>query len=206
MRGYGRSKDLEGAYTLEEVTQDCLALADHLGWEHFHVVGHSMTGLAVQHLNATALERMVSVTPITPVPATGSPIPEDFLEVIRQGVRGDDAIMSDIIGGTTGGRYSGANICYKLKQFRETATVDARLGYLKMFTENDISTQVQGLETPYHVIIGRCDSKWHNCEVIENSFGVYFPNCIMTEIADAGHCPMYDTPPLFWQDISKTLF
>ena len=69
----------------------------------------------------------------------------------------------------------------------------ARLDYLKMFTENDISTQVQGLETPFHVIIGQCGSDWHNREVMENSFGVYFPNCTITEIADAGHCPIHDT-------------
>lgn len=203
LRGYGRSKDIEGEYTLNEVTQDCLALVDHLGWDTFHAVGHSMTGLTVQHLNYTAPERLESVTAITPVPAIGSAIPEDFLEVIRTGIKGNDEIMSEIIRNASGMRYNDAFIQFKLKQFRASATVDARLGYLNMFTQNDISNEVQGLQTPYHVIIGKCDSEWHNREVMESTFAKYFPNCKISEIADASHYPMQETPILLASHIES---
>ena len=205
LRGYGRSINIEGNYTLEEVSSDCLKLADDLGWESFHVVGHSMTGMTIQHLNAKAPERVISATAITPVPATGSPIPEDFLEYTLAGIRGDDAIIADIVSGTSGGRYNDAFVQFKLKQFRKSASVDARLGYLKMFSQNDISKDVQGLKTPYHVIIGLCDSEWHNREVMEKTFCLFFENCQISEIADASHFPMQETPILLASQIESFL-
>ncbi len=205
LRGYGQSQNVEGEYTLKEVTCDCLDLAEQLGWAEFHVVGHSMTGLTIQHLNATAFDKILTATAITPVPATGSPIPEDFLEVTRAGVRGDDAIIQNIVDMASGNRYNEAFLRYKVQQFRKTATIDARLGYLDMFTQNDISSMVTGLETPYHVIVGGSDSDWHNREAMENSFKVYFPNCTITEIVDSGHYPMQETPPLLAAHLEQFL-
>ncbi len=196
LRGYGRSKEIKGEYTLEEVTTDCLELADALGWQEFHVVGHSMTGLTIQHLNLKAPKRLQSVTAITPVPATGSPIPPDFLDYIRTAVLGDDDAAKDIIRNTSGERYNEPFVSYKFKTFREVATPEARLGYLKMFSENNIVDEVKGLETPYHVIIGACDSEWHNREVMEKTFLSYFSNATLSEIADASHFPMQETPIL----------
>src|SRR5689334_10394775 len=50
LRGYGSSADLEGCYTLQEISADCTRLADHLGWNRFAIVGHSMTGAAAQRI------------------------------------------------------------------------------------------------------------------------------------------------------------
>jgi len=44
-RGYGQSKDLAGDYTMAEISADAIALADHLGWQQFHLIGHSMGGM-----------------------------------------------------------------------------------------------------------------------------------------------------------------
>jgi 3-oxoadipate enol-lactonase len=205
LRGYGRSKNIKGNYTLEEITQDCLELAEHLNWNAFHVIGHSMTGLAIQHLNAIKPDAIKTATAITPVPATGSPIPEDFLQVIRAGVNGDDAIIRSIIHTASGERYNDAFLDFKLEQFRRNAVPEARLGYLKMFTENNISEQVSGLNTPYHVIFGGCDSEWHGRKIMEETFGVFFPNCTITEIPDASHYPMQETPILLTSHIEHFL-
>lgn len=205
LRGYGRSKSLEGNYTLEEVTKDCISLIKHLNWKKFHVIGHSMTGLTIQALTAEIPNHIVSATAITPVPATGSSIPEDFLEVIRAGINGDDSIMREIINSASGTRYNEAFLKFKLKQFRDSAIPQARLGYLKMFTKNDISEKVKGNGIPYHVIIGACDSEWHNREVMDQTFGKFYPNYTLTEIADASHYPMQDTPILLASHIENFL-
>lgn len=44
-RGYGEAIDADGAFTMDEVAGDALAVADHLGWESFSVIGHSTGGL-----------------------------------------------------------------------------------------------------------------------------------------------------------------
>ena len=48
IRGYGNSRKLSGEYNIAEVAADAIALADRLGWQEFHVVGHSMGGKAAQ--------------------------------------------------------------------------------------------------------------------------------------------------------------
>lgn len=58
LRGYGEARDIPGAYTTGEVGKDLLALADHLGWERFSLVGHSMGGAVVQRVLAAAPQRV----------------------------------------------------------------------------------------------------------------------------------------------------
>ncbi|HFC04186.1 MAG TPA: alpha/beta hydrolase, partial [Rhizobiales bacterium] len=41
-RGYGLSRHLKGNHTIDEIAGDALQLAKKLGWEKFHVLGHSM--------------------------------------------------------------------------------------------------------------------------------------------------------------------
>ena len=50
LRGYGRSKALEGPFDLGQSVTDILALADTLGWPQFNIVGHSMSTLVAMHL------------------------------------------------------------------------------------------------------------------------------------------------------------
>ena len=47
LRGYGRSMDQTGERNEIEAAADTVALADHLGWDRFHLVGFSMTGMVV---------------------------------------------------------------------------------------------------------------------------------------------------------------
>jgi pimeloyl-ACP methyl ester carboxylesterase len=62
---------------VEEVAGDAFRLADRLGWARFHVVGHSMTGMAVQRMAVddwtSGAKRLKSVVAITPVTADGYP-------------------------------------------------------------------------------------------------------------------------------------
>ncbi|MDW8157925.1 MAG: alpha/beta fold hydrolase [Bacteroidia bacterium] len=50
LRGYGRSINLPGPYTIEQSVQDVLAIMDSLGLSHFFVVGYSKGGLVAQQL------------------------------------------------------------------------------------------------------------------------------------------------------------
>src|ERR1700753_3618450 len=52
LRGYGSRRDEPGEFTMAEAAADALALADRLGWERFSLVGHSMSGGAIQHVLA----------------------------------------------------------------------------------------------------------------------------------------------------------
>src|ERR1035437_9143967 len=71
-RGYGRSRHLDGDYTFEENARDVLRLADHLGWDRFSLIGHSMGGAAIQRVLLAAPGRIDLMVAITAVPACSS--------------------------------------------------------------------------------------------------------------------------------------
>ncbi len=54
LRGYGASQTMSGEYTMEEIAADTLQLADELGWQDFALIGHSMSGKAIQQVLVAA--------------------------------------------------------------------------------------------------------------------------------------------------------
>lgn len=60
-RGIGGSEILDGRLSIEDMAADALALADGLGLEAFHVVGHSMGGLIAQELALSTSGRVKSL-------------------------------------------------------------------------------------------------------------------------------------------------
>jgi pimeloyl-ACP methyl ester carboxylesterase len=50
LRGYGGRKQDPGDFTMEEAAADAVVLADELGWDRFSLIGHSMSGQAIQHV------------------------------------------------------------------------------------------------------------------------------------------------------------
>ena len=75
-RGYGLSRDQGGPYTIHQIAQDVIMLADHLKWDRFHIVGHSMAGKVISRLMADMPDRIRSAIGITPCPPVKIPLDE----------------------------------------------------------------------------------------------------------------------------------
>lgn len=60
-RGFGSSSMSTPQLTIEDMAGDTLALADALGFERFHLVGHSMGGLIAQEAALRAPARILSL-------------------------------------------------------------------------------------------------------------------------------------------------
>ena len=104
-RGYGGMKDVAGAFTMDEIAADTLALADALGWREFSLIGHSMGGMAIQRVLTRAPSRVKKLVAITPVPASGSPF-DDAGWALFSGAAENAANRYAIIDFTTGNRLS----------------------------------------------------------------------------------------------------
>lgn len=81
LRGYGRSMELQGRYDEQEISADAFQLASYLGWKTFHLIGHSMSGMAAQRMAIDDWKmgerRIKSVIAINPVTVNGYPADEE---------------------------------------------------------------------------------------------------------------------------------
>lgn len=194
LRGYGKSRHLRGDYTAAEISRDCLTLADRLGWERFHVVGHSMTGLAAQRIAIDAKGRVKSATAVCPMSAAGSPAPDEALAFFANTIRDDDAFRRLI--GFVSGDLSAQWATAKLRQNRLTVDPACRAGYLDMFWKADFVDEVRGDETPFLIVVGDHDPGL-DAEAMAKTFLAWHPRAELVVIPNCGHYPMQECPPYF---------
>lgn len=191
LRGYGASRDMGGEYSVREIARDCLSLADRLGWDRFHVVGHSMTGMATQRLAADAPHRIKSAVAICPVSAAGNRI-DPAAKALFASTAADDAAFVRLVRFVTG--LSPAFAQRKLAANRARVAPACRLGYLEMLTGTDFADDVKGLTTPFLVLVGDRDPGL-DAPAMEKTFLAWHPNARLKTIGNCGHYPMQECPP-----------
>lgn len=191
-RGYGKSRAIAGKHTMAEISGDAIALADDLGWQKFHVVGHSMGGMAVQHVAMSAADRVQRVVAITPVPASGVPF-DDAGWQLFSGAAENDENRRQIIDFTTGSRLSKTWVDWMVRCSRETTTQQAFADYLIAWAKTDFSKQIEGLKNPILVLPGEHDPAL-STEVMRQTFMVWYRNAHLQTLPNAGHYPMQETP------------
>lgn len=194
LRGYGKSKSMAGEFSLEEAVQDAISLANHLKWDLFNVIGHSMSGMIVQRIAQMVEYRIKSVIAITPVPASGSPVSEEIFSLLKDAAIDNDQSAAEIIGFMTSGKLPMSFSHYKVKEWRLTSTPKARVGYLHMFSESNFSDQIKGLKTPFLVIVGQYDTEGYNEFMMRQTFLKWYPNAELVTLANSGHYPMQEAP------------
>ncbi len=191
-RGYGKSKNISGEHTNKEIAADAIGLADELGWDKFHVIGHSMGAKAAQRVMVDAPGRVKSVVALTPVPASAVPLDADG-ESLFYGAAKNDENRFNIINFTTGNRLSPKWVDLTVKGSRETTTESAFADYLDAWVKEDFSDEVKGIETPVLVAVGEHDPAL-NADVMKQTYMEWLPNAKLETIANSGHYPMKETP------------
>ena len=97
-RGLGRTAVPKGPYSMAQYADDAVAVADHLGWKTFNVLGISFGGMVAQELAVTypdRVERMVLCC-TSPGGDGGSSYPLHELALLDPEVRADKSLrLSD---------------------------------------------------------------------------------------------------------------
>ncbi len=138
LRGYGDRQEVTGEFTMAEAAADAVALADELGWERFSMIGHSMSGQAVQHVLLRAPGRVRRLVALNPVPATGIRFDEEGWALFS-GAADSRERRSMIITITTGNRLPRAFIDRIVQHSLDNSTVEAFGAYLRSWAKTDIS-------------------------------------------------------------------
>ncbi|MEU5216705.1 alpha/beta hydrolase [Streptomyces sp. NPDC020807] len=191
-RGYGEARDIEGAYTMEEVASDALAVADDLGWEAFSVIGHSMGGKAAQLMLLDAPDRVRSVIGISPVAASGFPLDGETWELFA-GAADSPANRRAIIDTTTGGRYDDAWLGALVDRSVNRSSATAFRRYLDSWSGPDFHERVRDNTTPVLLVVGAHDPAL-GAEAMEATWLRWYPNARLEVLKDAGHYAPEETP------------
>lgn len=210
VRGYGLSMGVTGSYSSTEVAADVLRLADHLGWDCFHAVGHSMTGMAVQRLALldarTDAPRVRSFVAITPVTADGYPADEETRGFLWSAIHDED-VSAQAFQMLTGQRYSPMWAQKKVEWHHSSSSRAAMEGYFRMWLDEDFASELRRatLTVPVFVIGGRHDLPGFDEEHLRARFEAHWPRAEFAFIAEAGHYPMHETPVLLASLIERFL-
>lgn len=193
LRGYGLSRGMAGAFTVEEAAADVLRLMDRHGHRRFDVVGHSMSGMIAQRIALDAPDRVGRMVLISPVPPSG--FRADAATLARMAaVIDDDATARDAIAARTGNRYRPAWIDRKLSILRGAAEPEAMRGYLRMFTGTDFAAEAAGLPTPILVLAGAHDIEFYREPRLRLTLAPLYPNLTIAICREAGHYMMLEAP------------
>ncbi len=191
-RGYGRSKDLTGTYTMDEIAGDAFALTQKLGWDWFYVVGHCMGGMAAQHLLADDPDKVRAALLITPMPACGVHFDEDIWAMFHDAID-DPMSRAGIVDYATGGRLSATWQEAVSSRSIANSTREAVAGYLEAWTKTDFSARMQGLVHRVKVLVGEYDPVV-TPKLMNETILAWNPHAELDILENCGHYPMLETP------------
>jgi pimeloyl-ACP methyl ester carboxylesterase len=191
-RGYGERKSVAGPYTMEQISDDAIALADQLGWQTFSLLGHSMGGMAVAHVLADAPQRVRALVAITPVPASGVPFDEQGWAFFSSAAENADA-RRGIIDLTTGNRLTGTWLDAMVRESLESSTPQAFGAYLQAWANSNFADRIAGSTLPVLVVAGEHDPAL-GADTCKATWLKHFPAAQLYVMPNAGHYPMDETP------------
>jgi pimeloyl-ACP methyl ester carboxylesterase len=204
IRGYGESRHVAGEFTVREIAADALAVADELGWDDFHVVGHSMGGKAGQRLaidHPTRVKSLVAVTPIPPMALMKNPASRAGFEAACV----DDAAAAALIAESVSRRLSPHWIADMLRKTRETAAPEAFKSYMHSFLDEDFSARTPQLTARLLVVAGQYDGGLPE-GMLRALYRPLYRHVIFETIANCGHYPMVETPLYFAAMLERFIF
>ncbi|MFM9372196.1 alpha/beta fold hydrolase [Streptomyces sp. Da 82-17] len=192
LRGYGEARGEAGAYTTAEGAADVLALADRLGWDRFSLVGHSMGGAVAQRVVAAAPERVRRLVGVSPVPASGVPLPPEQWELFASAAELADSRRA-ILDFTTGGSRPAAWLDRMVRRSFDRSDPKAFRAWLDSWARDDFHTEVDGSTVPALAVVGALDPAL-GAELMRQTWARSFVRAEVVELASAGHYAMDETP------------
>ena len=217
LRGHGRSdRPTEaGAYSLELMAADVVALADWLGWDRFALLGHSMGGGVAQLI---ALDRPERLTGLVLASTFHGPVPGISMELVQLGcwvVR--EAGMEGLADAQAARRAENPESVAAFERLQEaipgyaeqsrarlvSTSPDMWMAMAPRFVDQeDRLSRLAALDVPAAVIVGEFDATMgDDCRRLAAAI----PGASLTVIAGAGHVPQLEDPDAWWAAVSGFL-
>ncbi|WP_368623237.1 alpha/beta fold hydrolase [Paraburkholderia sp. BR13444] len=198
-RGYGSRVGESGPKTIEAAADDVLCVAAQLGWERFHVVGHSMGGMVAQRLMVDVPDRLQSVALIAPVPACGATLDDARRALLSKAIR-ETAARRELIDLNTGGLRDNAWLDDLLSASVSSTSEAGLLGYLESWAGTNFQSEAEGSKVPTLVVVGDVDPGCSEGRMKDTALR-WYPQSTLVLLPQTGHYPMRECP----QELSRVL-
>ncbi|MFD9422602.1 MULTISPECIES: alpha/beta fold hydrolase [unclassified Streptomyces] len=192
LRGYGEARDADGSYTTAEGADDVIALADRLGWDRFSLIGHSMGGSVIQRTLAAAPQRVRRIVGVSPVPASGLPLPPEQWELFAAAAQNPDNRRA-ILDTTTGGRRPAGWLDRMVRRSVECSDAKAFRAWLDSWAGEDFHDRIDGSPVPALVVAGALDPAL-SADLQRATWMRWFPRAELVELPSCGHYAMDEAP------------
>jgi pimeloyl-ACP methyl ester carboxylesterase len=217
LRGHGRSDRPTdaGAYSLELMAADVVALADWLGWDRFALLGHSMGGGVAQLI---ALDHPERLSGLILASTFHGPVPGISMELVQLGcwvVR--EAGMEGLADAQAARRAENPESVAAFERLQEAIPGYAEQSRARLVStspnmwmamaprfvdQEDRLSRLAALDVPTAVMVGEFDGTMgDDCRRLAESI----PGAGLTVIAGAGHVPQLEQPEAWWAALSEFL-
>ncbi len=217
LRGHGASDHPAeaAAYSFAIFAADVLALADHLGWDRFALVGHSMGGAVAQ---LVALHQPDRLTGLVLASTFHGPVPGVTAELVELGtwvVRSSGmAGLGRALAARRADNPQSAAAFERMQETRpghaeqstqrlETTSPDMWVAMAPQFvTQADRLELLRSVRVPTEVIVGELDDTMlEDCR----RMAAAIPGASLTVIPAAGHLPQLENPRSWWAALQRFL-
>ncbi len=215
LRGHGASAKPHGDehYSLALLADDLRGLVDHLGWERFSLLGHSMGGMLAQLLATAQPERLDALILMD---THHGPLETIDPEVVVLGAalaraEGMDAI-ADALAALDSPLATPASVAFEAAHPERVAFTEARLRgcspHMYATLLEEITSGLDRLEhlaavaTPTLVIVGDQDEPFVGPS---HAMVATIPGATLVVIPGAGHSPQLEAPEAWWDAVSGFL-
>lgn len=201
-RGYGLSKNIKGKYTLEEACEDVICLIEKLNIKQVHLVGHSMSSFIAQKLALILQDRVKTLILVTPISPNGIKMKEEAKQKLLENVKNKNGVIEQVVQSASK-RYNDVWREKRVDLAHNCSLIEAKLGYMQMYLDNDFSKEIKGLKTSIYIIFGKYDLLAFHKNTLQKEFLKYYPNCEIIQCQEAGHYPMIECPVFFANLVEK---
>ena len=217
LRGHGRSDHPTDPadYSFELMAADVVALADHLSWERFALVGHSMGGAVAQHVALDRPERLTALVLASTFHGPVAGITMELVELGRWVVRESGMTgLAEALAARRAENPDSIAAFERLQEARpgfaeqsrallEATSPDMWMALAPRFVaQEDRLDRLAKVGVPTAVIVGELDSTMlGDCRRLAATI----PGATLTVIPDAGHVPQLEQPDAWWDALSGFL-
>lgn len=196
--GYGPDRSRAGtpAQGIDGMASAAVAAVDHLGWDSFAILGHSMGGATALRVATIAPERVSTVVALTPVSPFGTPLDDEMYESFASAYADPSSTLKWLAPHLSDAQLR--NIVSRSQSSLDRTVWDA---YLSNWSKASFGSELPNYRGRVTVAYGGSDP-FVTKEYLADTVSA-LPSASASAINNAGHYPMVEQPTQtvrLWED------